>query len=457
MSLERTGEVLAHDKQKEVEAVARKMTSLDPDARGDWLFTLPFAGTGMSNPRISLGEIYNFAVSIMALDPAPGDWILDLGSGSCWVSEWLSRMLIHTVSVDISPDMLRIGQQRLGPGARLAAGDFEALPFASGSFDGAVCISALHHVPDIPRTLSEIRRVLKDTGRAVFSEPGRGHASSPQSQAEMQELGVLERDVVAAELLDECLRAGFQTAQVHPYLFPLPAHSPEEWRAMQASGEPRLRSDKRGAGPGVNPQAPGPDQRRRKWVQRLLAPLRAPGGFRPQQREPMERFLVGQDARLAWQCLVGVRNAIEAHPVVVAGKEERRPDSRRPARLRAAITVLDAPRQVDAGERFAIRVRVRNDGDTLWLARQTPWGGFVALGAKLVDTNNLLVVHDYGRSLLGQDVEPGENIEAEIGLVAPTQAGEYRVKLDMVDECIAWFEHMGSPPVLRPLTVTRVE
>ena len=251
MSLERTGEVLAHDKQKEVEAVARKMTSLDPDARGDWLFTLPFAGTGMSNPRISLGEIYNFAVSIMALDPAPGDWILDLGSGSCWVSEWLSRMLIHTVSVDISPDMLRIGQQRLGPGARLAAGDFEALPFASGSFDGAVCISALHHVPDIPRTLSEIRRVLKDTGRAVFSEPGRGHASSPQSQAEMQELGVLERDVVAAELLDECLRAGFQTAQVHPYLFPLPAHSPEEWRAMQASGEPRLRSDKRGAGPGA--------------------------------------------------------------------------------------------------------------------------------------------------------------------------------------------------------------
>lgn len=454
MSLERTGEILIHDKQKEVEAVARKMTSVDSEARGDWLRTLPFAGTGMSNPRISLGEIYNFAVSVMALDPAPGDWILDLGSGSCWVSEWLGRMLMHTVSVDISHDMLHIGQQRLGPGALLAAGDFEALPVASGSFDGVVCISALHHVADIPRTLREIRRVLKDSGRAVFSEPGRGHASSPQSRTEMQELGVLERDVVAGELLDECLRAGFHTVSVRPYLFPLPAFGPEEWQALQASSEPRTVRDEQAGGRGASPRELTLTARWRQRMQRVLAAFQAGGERDSGQRGLAGPYLAGRDASLGWQCLLGMRNAIDAHPVVVAGKEEHQPDSRRPGTLQAQIAVLDAPGQLATGERFAVRVRVRNNGDTLWLARPTPWGGFVALGAKLVDTDNLLVIHDFGRGLIGQDVQPGESVVVQISLAAPAQAGKYKVKLDMVDECITWFEHAGSPAVFWPVTVS---
>jgi protein-L-isoaspartate O-methyltransferase len=54
----------------------------------------------MSNIRLSTGEMFNFAVSVMALDPAPGDFVLDLGAGSCWVSEWLNRLLVDTVSLD---------------------------------------------------------------------------------------------------------------------------------------------------------------------------------------------------------------------------------------------------------------------------------------------------------------------------------------------------------------------
>jgi ubiquinone/menaquinone biosynthesis C-methylase UbiE len=63
-----------------------------------------------------------------------------------------------TVSVDISVDMLRVGKSRLASGAasRLVAGDMEHLPFGAGTFEKAVCLNALHHVPDMPAALREI-------------------------------------------------------------------------------------------------------------------------------------------------------------------------------------------------------------------------------------------------------------------------------------------------------------
>ena len=71
-----------------------------------------------------------------------------------------------------------------------------------------------------------------------------------------------------------------------------------------------------------------------------------------------------------------------------------------------------------------------------------------------MDTDNLLIAQDYGRALLVADVAPGETTVVELTLNAPAEAGEYRVKLDMVDECVAWFEHVGSEAVIVPLTVS---
>jgi len=93
MALEKTTEIVEHNKRREAEAVSRKATSADGKSEGEWLFKLPFAGRGMSNVRLSTGEIANFAVSVTALDPAPGTWCwisaLDLagfpnGSTGCW-------------------------------------------------------------------------------------------------------------------------------------------------------------------------------------------------------------------------------------------------------------------------------------------------------------------------------------------------------------------------------------
>ena len=54
----------------------------------------------------------------------------------------------------------------VGTLARLNRGEDangKALPFRSGTFDKAVCFSALHHVPNMARALTEIARVLRPT------------------------------------------------------------------------------------------------------------------------------------------------------------------------------------------------------------------------------------------------------------------------------------------------------
>lgn len=442
--LNRTSEVVQHNKQREAEAVSRKATAVEGKSEGDWLLKLPFAGRGMSNIRLCTGEMFNFAVSVMALDPAPGDRVLDLGAGSCWVSEWLNRLLVDTVSLDYAHDMLAIGQQRLGPDAKLSVGDFEKLPFADNTFDGAICLSALHHVPDIPTALREIRRVLKADGAVVFSEPGAGHSAHPQSRAEMTELGVLERDIVVDELLDGCLAAGFTSVQVQPYLLPPPTYARATWRSMEEATAPAdvpqdIRHTLRAAlGLG-----------RSAWS-RLMA--KVPGLRRS---SGAEQPAIASDAALGWQSLVIFRNAVQGHPLVIARKGQRIPDSRRPSVLAAQIVVCDAPAQVTCGAALTIQVRIRNTGDTLWLHASSELGGYVALGAKLVDDAGLALIYDYGRAVLPGDVTPGAEVAVSITLSAPTTPGHYQVKLDMVDELVVWFEHRGSPPVLVPFEAVR--
>jgi tocopherol O-methyltransferase len=83
------------------------------------------------------------------------------------VSEWLRRYNVETVTIDIATNMLGVARTRLGPEAWLVAGDMEQLPLATGSVDHAICLNALHHVPDTVAALRETWRVLRPGGRLV--------------------------------------------------------------------------------------------------------------------------------------------------------------------------------------------------------------------------------------------------------------------------------------------------
>lgn len=106
-----------------------------------------------------------------------GERILELGCGTG--SMWAGVVLPHDCHVtltDLSEGMLAAARQNTGHlTADYAVCDAMALPYADASFDVVIANMMLYHVPDIPRALREIRRVLKPGGRfyaATFGEHG---------------------------------------------------------------------------------------------------------------------------------------------------------------------------------------------------------------------------------------------------------------------------------------------
>ena len=209
-----------------------------------WERVKPFSTPGHHDVAEGARLIHDFAMALLCAEPAPGARILDLGAGSCWVSEWLARYNLRPVSVDIAADLLAIGRQRMGPQAWIVAGDLERLPMAAASVDHAVCLNALHHVPDTVAALSEARRVLRPGGRLVLSEPGRGHQAQSASQVAAGEWGVQERDLPPEVLLDACRRAGFPHVALRPLTAAVPWYEVEAerwqiWHRLAGTRRPR--------------------------------------------------------------------------------------------------------------------------------------------------------------------------------------------------------------------------
>lgn len=97
---------------------------------------------------------------------SPDESILDVG---CGTGALLARVVARRLmGVDLSLAMLALARWRAGP--IVVAGDAEQLPFRDGSFDVAVSTSSLHFWPSPPRSLAEMRRVLRPGGRLVVTD-----------------------------------------------------------------------------------------------------------------------------------------------------------------------------------------------------------------------------------------------------------------------------------------------
>jgi SAM-dependent methyltransferase len=100
-----------------------------------------------------------------------GDRVLDIAGGSgSYASQIIRAAAVSVVGVDLSASMVR---QR-GEDPLLTeniVGDMEALPFDDETFDVAMIVAALHHVPDPVPALREARRVLRPQGQLFVFEP----------------------------------------------------------------------------------------------------------------------------------------------------------------------------------------------------------------------------------------------------------------------------------------------
>lgn len=387
---------------------------------GAWEASKPFPPPGQIATEDHAQHFLDFAVLLKVLAPQASDRVLDLGAGTCWVTDWLRRCGVHTVAVDIAFDMLRLGSTRVGGG--IAVGDMEDLPFKDGAFSKACCLNAFHHVADIHRALSEIRRVLAPNGVVLFCEPGAGHSTNPTSVAAVRNYGVLEQDIVVPDFMRACRDAGFADVRLHPisHLMPLFVLTQDQWRDWRAY----TRSKR-------------PLRAIRKIARALLETV----GLRKNDLLFEEAFAI----RLARE----LRPVIEQHPIVTAYKvpftvPSLEVDS-------AVVRVVDCPKQVAAGHQARLKLRIVNTGTTAWHTPETV--GDVRIGVQLLKADGTLVDRDHSRHELAGEVGPGKSCEAIVSVPAPVEAGRYLFKVDLVREGMSWFELKGSQPAVCEIEV----
>ncbi len=110
-----------------------------------------------------------------------GKTVLDLGCGGGFMSEELARRGATVIGVDPAAAALQAArehaqQSKQSIDYRHGAG--ESLPLEAASVDLVVCVDVLEHVTDLPRTLDEIRRVLRPGGSFCFDTINRNWLAS---------------------------------------------------------------------------------------------------------------------------------------------------------------------------------------------------------------------------------------------------------------------------------------
>jgi SAM-dependent methyltransferase len=344
----------------------------------------------------------------MLLDCRPGDRVLDLGAGSGFSSEMLARFGYQVAAVDPDLPALRHNRRRQGfdPSriegrVHVAVGVAERLPFADRTFDGAVGLNVLHHVPDLAGAIAEIARVLRPGARFVGCEPGLDHLEDAESVRAVREHGENDRPFDVIQFLEVATALGFSRA-----LLPATLHS-------------ALR----------------------------LVPL-----------EEIDMFRTGWHPRdtLTNEGVVQELHRKHAYAMLVRDGE-RVPTSRKPGKLRCELAVSRLAGPLGPGQTGTVTATITNIGDTVWLAGQSPLGGFVTVGCKLTTPSGRLISDTIGRTFLPADVAPDGKVSIDIQLPIPPDLnpGEYELVVDLVNELVCWFSDLpGNVADRQPLVVS---
>jgi len=103
---------------------------------------------------------------------------LGCGTGDMWTGKSnLITKCEELVLTDFSEGMIQTAHSNIGdfPNVTYRVVDIQEIPFETNNFDIVIANMMLYHVPDLRKGLSEVKRVLKESGRfycATYGEHG---------------------------------------------------------------------------------------------------------------------------------------------------------------------------------------------------------------------------------------------------------------------------------------------
>lgn len=122
----------------------------------------------LTNTVLSFGQDRRWrGITHRALDPKPGERVLDLAAGTGVSTAEFARSGAECVAADFSLGMLRAGRHR---GLPMVAADALHLPFADDSFDAVTILFGLRNLAETVAGLREMARVVRPGGRLVICE-----------------------------------------------------------------------------------------------------------------------------------------------------------------------------------------------------------------------------------------------------------------------------------------------
>jgi len=166
-----------------------------PAALGDWvtdrLARRPSGAYARGAYADPIYHLPNFAVILEELALGPEDVLVEVGCGGGALLHSALASGCRAAAIDHSPDMVRLARETnaeaIAAGRlEIVEGDAARLPFPDASFTCAAMTGVLGFLPDPVAALREMRRVLRDGGRAVIlgADPEmRGTPAAPEPMA----------------------------------------------------------------------------------------------------------------------------------------------------------------------------------------------------------------------------------------------------------------------------------
>jgi ubiquinone/menaquinone biosynthesis C-methylase UbiE len=119
---------------------------------------------GEKYDQVSRGIADAIEHAVDALDPQPGERILDVATGTGWAARRIAQRGATVIGVDLGEEVIEAAKE-LSSGIDFRVGDAEALPFPDNHFDAVISTFGVMFARDPEAVARELGRVVRPGGR----------------------------------------------------------------------------------------------------------------------------------------------------------------------------------------------------------------------------------------------------------------------------------------------------